>query len=48
MHIGFYLGNLKKRHHLEVSGVYERSDVRAWTGLIWLRTRVYGGLLLKR
>ena len=47
-------GNLKERHYLEdqtIDGwvilkcVLERQDVRAWTGLIWLRIGKNGGLL---
>ena len=53
VHTGFRWGNLRKRDQLEdlvVDGRVIvkwilRSRLRAWTGLVWLRTRTSGGLL---
>jgi len=53
VHMGFWLGNLRERNHLEDLGVDGRMtlkwiskkwDGRACTGLIWLRM-AGGGLL---
>ena len=47
----FWWGNLRERDHLEDPGIHERIilrwvfrkwDVRAWTGLIWLKIRTSG------
>jgi len=54
LYIGFWWGNLRERDHLEDAGVDGRIilrwilrkwDVRAWTGLIWLRIETGGGHL---
>jgi len=54
VHTGFWLGNLRERHHLEDPGVDGRIILRwifmkccvgVWTGLIWLRIGVVGGHL---
>jgi len=46
VYTGFWWGNLKGRDHLENLGkdgriilrwIFEKWDVRAWTGSIWLR-----------
>ena len=50
----FWWRNLKEGDHLEGTGVdgkiilkwiFEKLDVRVWTGSIWLRIRTGGGLL---
>jgi len=54
VHMGFWLGNLRERNHLEDLGVdgnmtlkwiSKKWDDRACTGLIWLRIEAGGGLL---
>jgi len=51
---GFWWENLREREHLENPGVdgriilrwiLRKSDVGAWTGLIWLRIGTVGGHL---
>jgi hypothetical protein len=54
VHTGFWWGNLREIDHLEGSGIDERIilrwisrkwNVRAWTGLTWLRIGTGGGHL---
>jgi hypothetical protein len=49
---GFWWGNLRERDHVEDPGVegriilswiFRKWDVRAWTGLSWLRIGTGGG-----
>ena len=54
MYTGFWWGNLRKRDHLEDTGIdgriilrriFRKCDVGEWTGSIWLRTGTGGGHL---
>ena len=54
MYSGFCGGLLRERDHLEdpdldrriiLGWIFRKWDVRAWTGLIWLRIGTGGGLL---
>jgi hypothetical protein len=54
VYIGFWWGNLSEKNQLEDPGVdgiiifrwnFRKLDVRAWTGLIWLRIGTGGGHL---
>jgi hypothetical protein len=47
VHTGFWRGDLKKINHLDDLGVeiiltwmFNKRDIRAWTGFIWLRKGV--------
>jgi hypothetical protein len=53
-HTGFWWGNMRKRYHLEDSGVvgriilkciFDKWDVETWAKLIWLSRGTGGGLL---
>jgi hypothetical protein len=52
MHAGFWWGNVNDRDCVVDHGriilecISETQDVRVWTGLIWLRARRNGKLLL--
>ena len=57
IYTGMWWGNMKERGHLENPGLdgrmilkwsFEKWDVGAWTGSIWLRIGTRGGLLLMR
>jgi hypothetical protein len=52
VYIGIWWANLRERDHLENPGadrrtilrwIFRKWDVRAWPGLIWLRTGTGGG-----
>ena len=54
MYTEFWWGSLRERDHLKEPGVdwriilrwiFRKWDVRAWTGLIWLRIGTGDGLL---
>jgi len=54
VHTGFWCGDRREIDHFEDPGVdariifrwiFRKWDLRAWTGLIWLRTGVGGGHL---
>jgi hypothetical protein len=54
MHIGYWWGNQKVRDHWQdldvgectiLKWILERWDRVVWTGLIWLRIGIGGGLL---
>ena len=54
MHTGFWWGNLRERDNLEDLGTDRRIilklmltkwDRRRWTGFVWLKTGIIGGLV---
>jgi hypothetical protein len=55
VYTGFWWGNLRARDHLGDAGVdwriilrmiFRKWDVRAWTGMIWLRIGTDGGAVV--
>jgi hypothetical protein len=57
VHTRFWWGSLRERDNLDVPGIdgkiilrwiFRKWDVGAWTGLIWLRIGIVGGLLWMR